>query len=255
VVTTSSMALPTILSKYRGGSTSSCFILFQPPNPNMGVITDPAELLVPDTLPENWSKQAATQRLFLAYELPPEVVQQVMQWQQENLPGGCISRTGNESPYDYCLPWRHRRDDDSSSSAVLSQILPSSIVLSGPIEYRELDKLAFLALEDIGGNEVVEQLNEQLNQLMGYEPQFRPWLPHITVWRFGPNNKPNLNPALPNFGSFSPVGVNVYTSVRNPTGKGGIYQKVADDLSWVDKSTPYGTPAGGVVTGPRALGR
>ena len=26
--------------------------------------------------------------------------------------------------------------------------------------------------------------------------------------------------------------------------------KIADDLSWVDKSTPYGTPAGGVVTGP-----
>jgi 2'-5' RNA ligase len=210
----------------------------------------------PDTLPENWSmvREAATQRLFLAYELPPEIVQQVMQWQQENLPEGVYP----EPATNLHMTIAFLGDTDETMiphlQQILAKILPSSVVLSGPIEYRELDKLAFLALEDNGGNEVVEQLNEQLNQLMGYEPQFRPWLPHITVWRFGPNNKPNLNPALPNFGSFSPVGVNVYTSVRNPTGKGGIYQKVADDLSWVDKSTPYGTPAGGVVTGPEHWG-
>jgi 2'-5' RNA ligase len=184
--------------------------------------------LWPDTLPANWSmvREADTQRLFLAYELPPEIVRQVNAWQQTNLPPGVHA----EPSTNLHMTIAFLGDTDTAMVPHLQQILgeidPSQVMLSGPIEYRELDKLAFLALQDNGGNEVVEQINEKLGALMGYEPQFRPWLPHITVWRFGPDHKPNLQPQLPNFGSFTPVGVHVYTSVKNPAG-GATYQKVA----------------------------
>lgn len=205
----------------------------------------------PDTLPDTWSfvKEAETQRLFLAFELPPQIVDQVMQWQQATMPEGVHP----EPATNLHMTIAFLGDTDTSMIPALQQVIaqidPTTITLSGPIEYRELEKLAFLALQDQGGNEIVERLNEGLQQLMGYEPKFRPWLPHITVWRFAPENKPNLQPQLPNFGSFSPLAVNVYTSVKNPAG-GGTYQKVADDLSWVDKSTPYGTPDGGFIGGP-----
>jgi 2'-5' RNA ligase len=209
----------------------------------------------PDTLPENWSmvREAETQRLFLAYELPEQIVAQVLQWQKQNAPEGVHP----EPPTNLHMTIAFLGDTETSLIPGLQQVLteidPSQVLLSGPIEYQEQDKLAFLVLQDQGGNEVVEQINEKLNQLMGYEPRFRPWLPHITVWRFAPENKPNLQPQLPNFGSFTPLGVHVYTSVKNPAG-GGTYQKVADDLSWVDKSTPYGTPPGGFIGGPEHPG-
>lgn len=196
-------------------------------------------------------KMADTQRLFLAYELPEQIVAQVIQWQEQNLPEGVHP----EPATNLHMTIAFLGDTDTSMIPGLQQILgeidPTQVSLSGPIEYRELEKLAFLALQDNGGNEVVEQINEKLNALMGYEPQFKPWLPHITVWRFAPENKPNLQPQLPNFGAFTPLGVHVYTSVKNPVG-GGTYQKVAATQTMYHVSPDGGHETSG-FTDPRGV--
>jgi 2'-5' RNA ligase len=172
--------------------------------------------------------EASTQRLFLAFELPDSVVQQVMAWQQQNMPPGVYPEPATNLHMTIAFLGEMEDSMLPELQKAISEIDPSQVTLSGPIEYRELDKLAFLALQDGGGNEIVEQLNKRLYDLMGYQPQFKPWLPHITVWRFAPDHKPNINPALPNFGSFNPLGVHVYTSIKNPSGQGGIYKKVAN---------------------------
>jgi 2'-5' RNA ligase len=164
-------------------------------------------------------------RTFIAFTLPDEAANQIIEWQQANIPQGVYP----EPVTNLHMTLAFLGDTPDELVPQINQILAgldvSQVFIEGPIKYEEQAKLAFLTYKETGGSAVWEQLNAALKDLMGYEPQFSPWLPHTTVWRFAPDHKPNINPPLPNL-SFQPIAVTLYQSVRNENGQGATYQHV-----------------------------
>lgn len=167
-------------------------------------------------------------RVFIAFELPDEIVNATVVWQRHNAPQGVFV----EPPSNLHMTLAFIGEVDEKLiepiKAILARLDPSTVTLNGPTRYVEQAKLAFLEYDEIGGQEVWAYLNMQLKTLYGYEPQFSPWLAHTTVWRFAPDHKPNIDPPLMNL-SFQPKAVHLYTSIKNPNGGGGIYQKLASN--------------------------
>lgn len=171
-------------------------------------------------------------RTFIAFTLPDDVANQIIDWQQQNMPEGVFP----EPVTNLHMTLAFLGDTPDELVPQINQILAgldiSQVQISGPRTYTEQAKLAFLEFDEVGGSAVWEQINSQLNALMGYSPQFRPWLPHTTVWRFAPDHKPNINPPLPSL-TFSPTAVTLYQSVKNPNG-GATYQHVSRHANILD---------------------
>ena len=167
----------------------------------------------------------ATQRLFIAFELPEDAIAQIVQWMQQNIPQGVYPEPATNLHQTLAF----LGDTDEQLIQPIQQILaslnPGGVTISGATEYRELDKLAMLVFQDQGGQEVFQALNAQLNNLTGYTPQFDPWLSHCTVWRYAPENKPNLQPPLPHI-EFTPARISIMRSEKLPQG-GAQYVRVA----------------------------
>lgn len=165
-------------------------------------------------------------RLFIALEPPADTIQQVVEWQ-----------TANQPPNTYLEPASNLHMTLAFLGEQPDELLPSlrqaidlawrETSITGAIEYRELDRLGMLVYRDDGqGQEMCSALNAELQRLIGYTPQFSPWLPHITIWRFAPENKPGLQPVDLPQAQFTPTSAHVYTSIKNPAG-GATYQPVA----------------------------
>lgn len=166
-------------------------------------------------------------RTFIAFTLPDEVANQIAEWQQANAPEGVFLEPATNLHMTLAFLGETPENLIGSINEILASLDPSTVTISGPIGYQEESKLALLTYNEQGGTAVWEQLNQALKPLTGYEPQFSPWLPHTTVWRFAPDHKPNINPPLPSI-TFSPVAVTLYQSVKNEDGKGATYQKVGN---------------------------
>ena len=84
--------------------------------------------------------------------------------------------------------------------------------------YRETRSVGMLVFDDDGGaaGELARGLHERLQRLGVYEPEQRPWLPHLTVTRF--RERPRLTPELPGLGAVVPSGAAVYHSLLRRTG-------------------------------------
>lgn len=84
--------------------------------------------------------------------------------------------------------------------------------------YRETRTVGMVVFEDIGGvaGALARDLDARLEGLGVYEPETRPWLPHLTVVRF--RDRPRLAPALPALGDVVPSGAAVYLSRLRATG-------------------------------------
>jgi hypothetical protein len=145
-------------------------------------------------------------------------------------------------------------DTDEAHVPTINQILstldPSSVVIEGPHTYTEQQKLAFLEYHEEGGSAIWEQINKELGSLLGYKPNFSPWLPHTTVWRYAPENAPNVNPPLPSL-SFTPTAVTLYQSVN------GIYTPVTASAKTAAGHTSivtsFGYIDGHLYTGPNHI--
>jgi 2'-5' RNA ligase len=94
---------------------------------------------------------------------------------------------------------------------------------SGPIvlrerRYRETRSVGMLVFDDEEGaaGELARRVHDRLHRLGVYEPERRPWLPHLTVVRF--RERPRLTPELPGLGPVGPSGAAVYHSVLRRTG-------------------------------------
>ena len=104
--------------------------------------------------------------------------------------------------------------------------------LSGPIRlsplrYRETRSVAMLVLADEEDRAVrlARELHGTLERMGVYEPESRPWLPHVTVLRF--RTPPRLRPRLPDLAPFSPSGAAVYHSVL---ARGGARYEVLESV-------------------------
>jgi 2'-5' RNA ligase/prophage maintenance system killer protein len=211
----------------------------------------------PDTLPQNWSKQAATLRLFIAFDPPDQTVAEIIKWQQANAPEGVRLHTPEMLHMTLAFLGNVEETEVPRLLQMISQLDPSAVTISGPEHYEEIrGKQGVLVWQESGGNAVWQQLNQLLYEWNGYQPQYDPWLPHTTVWEYPGGTGEGYQPQLPVIAPWSPVRVGLYKSEKAPGGGGQftLITKTADDLSWVDKSTPYGTPDGGFIGGPEHWG-
>jgi 2'-5' RNA ligase len=84
--------------------------------------------------------------------------------------------------------------------------------------YRETRSVGMVVCSDRTGNgaRLAGLLHEALAQLGVYEPERRPWLPHVTVLRF--RERPRLSPPPPELPEFAPSGAAAFLSRLHPSG-------------------------------------
>jgi RNA 2',3'-cyclic 3'-phosphodiesterase len=158
-------------------------------------------------------------RLFCALTLADGLTERLAEWQVRALAGGRIAA---REQLHVTLAFLGSRPA-GEVQAVAAALRDAAAALEGPIvleptRYRETRSVGMLVLGDEDGRatRLAVDLHERLERLGVYEPEKRPWLPHVTVLRF--RRPPRLGPALPDLGRFSPSGAAVYHSLLRPTG-------------------------------------
>jgi 2'-5' RNA ligase len=158
-------------------------------------------------------------RLFCALTLADAVVDQVVEWQHSLLRGDFrVVPPDNLHLTLAFLGHRPRRDVEPIQyelEGAARDARPISLTVHGYRETRSVGMLVF-SDEDGAGAALAADLHARLERIGVYEPERRPWLPHLTVVRF--RERPRLQPELPGLGTVSPSGAAVYHSVLRPTG-------------------------------------
>jgi len=158
-------------------------------------------------------------RLFCALTLPVATLDGLVVW-QATLPDGGYRPVSRENLH-VTLAFLGARP--ASEADAIGDELASAVGAAGPIElrelrYRETRSVGMLVFDDVGGaaGDLARDLHGRLQRLGVYEPESRPWLPHVTVVRF--RERPRLAPPLPGLGAVVPSGAAVYMSRLRPTG-------------------------------------
>jgi 2'-5' RNA ligase len=125
-------------------------------------------------------------RLFCALQLPAEVLDEVVAWQERHLRGG---RTVPRENLHVTLAFLGRRPADE-----VGQIVDELLVASAgaepfelrPLRYRETRTVGMIVLDDPSGAgaALADDVQGRLERLGAYRRERRPWLPHVTVSRF-----------------------------------------------------------------------
>ena len=160
-------------------------------------------------------------RLFIAFEIPREVREMCIALQhalEEAAAHDTGFRPELESDLHMTVAFLGERAPDevrmiwAAIDEAVDHKPSSAIALTGPIAYRELERVGFLEFRDEGeGQQMWAHLNERLDALVGYQPQFPTgWLPHITVARF--DRQARLDLPAPGGRRFSPGPLNLYES-------------------------------------------
>ncbi len=155
-------------------------------------------------------------RLFLALELPPEVVGQLVAWRKSN-----IVRGRPVSSFHVTLAFLGGQP--GSALGTITGILrdesrATTPFLLEPVRYRETRSVGMLVLGDRSGEatRLAQRLHARLEAHGLYRPEGRAWLPHVTVVRF--RERPRLAPPLPEIGPFAPSGAAAFLSRLHPSG-------------------------------------
>jgi 2'-5' RNA ligase len=156
-------------------------------------------------------------RLFCALRLPDDIAGALAEW-QTYLRGGRVV-----PPEHLHLTLAFLGSRPSEEVAPIARELGAAAQGARPIElepvrYRETRSVGMLVLHDADGaaGALAVDLHERLRRLGVYEPEKRPWLPHVTVLRF--RRPPRLAPSLPDLGRFGPSDAALYHSVLRSTG-------------------------------------
>ena len=158
-------------------------------------------------------------RLFCALTLPEHVLDRLVAWQALLPPGRfrLVPRDNLHITLAF-LGSRPAGDVDPIRTELEAAVAGAPPIVLRERRYRETRNVGMLVFDDGDGaaGEVARGLHERLHRLGVYEPEQRPWLPHLTVVRF--RERPRLTPELPGLGAFSPSGAAVYHSVLRRTG-------------------------------------
>ncbi|HST26348.1 MAG TPA: 2'-5' RNA ligase family protein [Gaiellaceae bacterium] len=158
-------------------------------------------------------------RLFCALTLPEPVLDGFVSWQRRELPLDVrvVPRENLHVTVAFLGP------RPAADVPRVAAELEAAAAAGGPIRfavdrYRETRSVGMLALDDADGHAGRFALDvfARLERLGVYEPERRPWLPHVTALRF--RLPPRLQPSLPDLGEFSPSGAAVYLSELRPGG-------------------------------------
>jgi 2'-5' RNA ligase len=161
-------------------------------------------------------------RLFLALELPPATLDDLIAWGSANLSGGRI--VAREHLHVTLAFLGHRPAGELQSivgvlrdAAAEWAAQPGEIRLT-PIRYRETRGVGMLVLEDDRGQATLlaGDVQERLERLGVYRREGRPWLPHLTVARW--RERPRLRLEPPAVGTFVPSDAAAYLSRLHPGG-------------------------------------
>ena len=160
-------------------------------------------------------------RLFLALPLPEPVVERLVAWQRAALAGARDGRVLPPANLHVTLAFLgHRPAGEVGRIAAEMHAAATAAVrpLLRASRYRETRSVGMVVLEDDGGRAtaLANDLAGRLERVGVYEPERRPWLPHVTVLRF--RRPPRLRPEPPDLGDVSPSEVALYTSVLRRTG-------------------------------------
>jgi 2'-5' RNA ligase len=149
--------------------------------------------------------------------LPDDVLDALVRWQGEALGGGRI--VSRENLHVTLAFLGHR--PASQLAAVADELRAAAAGAAAPEfdvrRYRETRSVGMLVLGDAEERSarLAADLHGRLERLGVYEPERRPWLPHLTVLRF--RTPPRLRPPLPDL-PFAPSGAAVYMSRLRPGG-------------------------------------
>ena len=155
-------------------------------------------------------------RLFLALELPDDVVVELGRWGKQHL--------GRGRPVESLhvtlafLGSQPRAALEPIVAALRRELLSTEPFELEPVRYRETHSVGMLVLADSSGHatSLAERVQRELENLGVYVRERRRWLPHVTVARF--RERPRLDPPLPGIGPFAPSGAAALLSRLHPTG-------------------------------------
>jgi 2'-5' RNA ligase len=155
-------------------------------------------------------------RLFLALELPGEVVAELVHWGKRHLERGRPIESFHVTLA--FLGSRPRSELTGILAALREEASATRPFVLEPVRYRETRSVGMLVLADPSGEatRLAERLHERLERLGVYRRESRPWLPHVTVLRF--RERPRLSPPPPDVGPFAPSAAAAFLSRLHPSG-------------------------------------
>lgn len=158
-------------------------------------------------------------RLFFGIRLPDDAAAALARWAARALAGG--GRLVPQEHLHVTLAFLGSRPAGELPAlrAALSEAAADARAPRLAVDrYRETRSVGMLVLDDEGGHatDLAAALQSRLERLGVYRRERRPWLPHLTVLRFG--ERPRLRPLLPELGRFSPSDAALYHSVLRPSG-------------------------------------
>ena len=143
-------------------------------------------------------------RLFVALEIPDDVVAELVRWGRQHLERG---RLVDSFHITLAFLGAQPRAAVGSIAGILQREAATTepFVLE-PARYRETRSVGMLVLSDPSGRgaSLADRVQRGLEDLGVYERERRAWLPHVTVVRF--RERPRLDPPLPAIGAFAPSG-------------------------------------------------
>ena len=160
-------------------------------------------------------------RLFLGFRLPDASARLVARWQREELGAPDRARLVPQENLHVTIAFLGSRP--AGELAAIAGALREGAERSEqpaltPVRYRETRSVGMLVFDDREGHatRIAEDVHGRLARLRLYEPEKRPWLPHLTVVRF--RERPRLEPPIPDLGPVTMSDAAVYISRLRPTG-------------------------------------
>ena len=159
-------------------------------------------------------------RLFLGFGLPERTARAIVRWQRDELPERDVRPVPLENLHVTIAFLGSRPADDVGPIASVLREAAAGVPppVLAPSRYRETRSVGMLVFEDEEGRatRIAETAHRGLAELGVYEPEQRPWLPHLTVVRF--RERPRLRPSLPDLEPVTMSDAAVYMSRLRPTG-------------------------------------
>jgi 2'-5' RNA ligase len=160
-------------------------------------------------------------RLFLGFRLPDATARSIARWQREELGAPEHARLVPEENLHVTIAFLGSRPPgelDSIAGALREGANLAERPVLTPVRYRETRSVGMLVFDDEEGHatRIAQDVHGRLARLGVYEPEQRPWLPHLTVVRF--RERPRLQPPIPDLGPVTMSDAAVYISRLRPTG-------------------------------------
>ena len=159
-------------------------------------------------------------RLFLGFRLPDAAAREIAAWERAELEVGRARIVPVENLHVTIafLGSRPAGEKAPIAEALREAVRGVPEPVFEPMRYRETRSVGMLVLDDEEGRgtRIAQEAQRRLAELGVYEPEQRPWLPHLTVVRF--RERPRLQPSIPGVGPMKTSDTAVYMSRLHPTG-------------------------------------